>query len=308
LLPRAPDVTFQGRIVRRAPKVSGAPTPPSFSRDLRPRFVALPSASGRTAFLARGPLGALGRSSRLALEHSGEIGLLVAHTARAIFTLQVSPRAVLRQIYAMGVQSVPIVLVTAMLSGIVTSQQGGYQFQGAIPLYILGSVVTASVVLELGPVLTAIVLAGRVGARITAELGTMKVSEQIDAFHALGRDPVAILAAPRIIAGVISLPILVAIANLVGILAGMVASQLTVGLGYDSFLFGARLFWHNWDLFYSLMKALAFGFWIPVISVHMGFRTRGGAAGVGSTTTTSVVFMLITILFLDALFPPLLLQ
>jgi phospholipid/cholesterol/gamma-HCH transport system permease protein len=208
----------------------------------------------------------------------------------------------------MGVQSVPIVLVTAILSGVVTSQQGGYQFQGAIPLYILGSVVTASVILELGPVLTAIVLAGRVGARITAELGTMKVSEQIDALHALGRDPVAVLAAPRILAGVLVMPLLVAVANLVGVVAGMVAARATVGLGYDSFLYGARLFWHNWDLFYSLMKAVTFGFAIPLIAVHMGLRTQGGAAGVGSTTTAAVVFMLLTILVLDALFPPLFLQ
>lgn len=236
------------------------------------------------------------------------MGLLVGRSARAVASLQVSFRAILTQIHVMGVQSLPIVIVTAILSGIVTSQQGGYQFQGSIPLYILGSVVTASVVLELGPVLTAIVLTGRVGARITAELGTMKVSEQIDAYHALGRDPVAILAAPRIVAGVLVMPILVAVANLIGILSGMVAAQLTVGLGYESFLYGARLFWHNWDLFYSLAKAVTFGFAIPVIAVHMGFRTRGGAAGVGSTTTAAVVFMLLTVLILDALFPPLLLQ
>ena len=101
-----------------------------------------------------------------------------------------------------------------------TSQQGGYQFTGAIPLYVLGSVVTSSVVLELGPVLTAIVLIGRVGARITAELGTMQVSEQIDALYSLGRDPVPVLAAPRIIAGVIAMPALVGIANAVGVVAG----------------------------------------------------------------------------------------
>jgi phospholipid/cholesterol/gamma-HCH transport system permease protein len=254
------------------------------------------------------PLGGVGRLSRTIFEHAGEIGLLVGRSARALLTLKVAPRALIQQIYIMGVQSVPIVLVAAILSGIVTSQQGGYQFQGSIPLYILGSVVTASVVLELGPVLTAIVLVGRVGARITAELGTMKVSEQIDAYHALGRDPVAILAAPRILAGIIVLPLLVAMANLVGVLAGMVAARLTVGLGYESFLYGARLFWHNWDLFYSLTKAVTFGFAIPVIAIHMGFRTRGGAAGVGSTTTAAVVFMLLTVLILDALFPPLLLQ
>jgi phospholipid/cholesterol/gamma-HCH transport system permease protein len=236
------------------------------------------------------------------------MGLLVGRSARAVATFKVSFRSVVQQMYLMGAQSLPIVIVTAILSGIVTSQQGGYQFQGSIPLYILGSVVTASVVLELGPVLTAIVVVGRVGARITAELGTMKVSEQIDAYHALGRDPVAVLAAPRILAGIVVMPVLVAIANAIGVLAGMVAAQLTVGLGFESFLYGARLFWHNWDLFYSLAKAVTFGFAIPVIAVHMGLRTRGGAAGVGSATTAAVVFMLLTILVLDALFPPLLLQ
>jgi phospholipid/cholesterol/gamma-HCH transport system permease protein len=257
--------------------------------------------------LAR-PVAWVGRVGEDVAEHAGEIGLLLARTARAVVTLRVSLRSVLQQIYIMGVQSLPIVIVAAVLAGIVTSQQGGYQFTGAIPLYILGSVVAASVVLELGPVLTAIVLVGRVGARITAELGTMKVSEQIDAFEALGRDPIAVLAAPRILAGLIAVPVLVAIANVVGILAGMVAAQMTVGLGYEAFLYGARLFWHNWDLLYSLMKALAFGLVIPVVSIHMGLRTTGGAAGVGRITTASVMFMTLTILIVDALFPPLFLQ
>ena len=208
----------------------------------------------------------------------------------------------------MGVQSIPIVLVTAVLAGIVTSQQGGYQFQGSIPLYILGSIVVASVVLELGPVLTAVVLVGRVGARITAELGTMQVSEQIEAFHAVGRDPIAVIAAPRILAGIIVVPILVGIADIVGIFSGMVAAEMSAGLGPEAFLYGARLYWHSWDLFYSFAKAVTFGFAIPVIAIHMGFRTRGGAAGVGRTTTASVMFMTLTVLILDALFPPLLLQ
>lgn len=254
------------------------------------------------------PLRALARTAESVAEHAGQMGLLLARSVRAFVTLQVSMRSVLQQIYVMGVQSVPIVIVTAILAGIVTSQQGGYQFTGAIPLYILGSIVVASVVLELGPVLTAIVLVGRVGARITAELGTMKVSEQIDAYHAVGRDPIAMLAAPRILAGIIVVPVLVGLANLVGILAGMWAAKMTLGLGYESFLYGARLFWHSWDLFYSMTKAVTFGFAIPLISIHMGFRTKGGAAGVGSTTTASVMFMTLTVLILDALFPPLLLQ
>jgi phospholipid/cholesterol/gamma-HCH transport system permease protein len=256
----------------------------------------------------KAPLARVGRVAETVADHAGGLGLLLARSIHAVVTLQVSPKSILRQIYVMGVQSIPIVLVTAVLAGIVTSQQGGYQFQGSIPLYILGSIVVASVVLELGPVLTAIVLVGRVGARITAELGTMKVSEQIDAFNALGRDPIAILAAPRIVAGIIVVPILVAFANVVGVLAGMVAARMTLGLGYESFLYGARLFWHNWDLLYSLTKATVFGLAIPLISIHMGLRTKGGAEGVGRTTTQSVMFMTLTILILDALFPPLLLQ
>lgn len=254
------------------------------------------------------PLRAVGRVGETVVEHAGHLGLLVWAVAGTVARLRLSLRAVVQQIYVMGVQSIPIVLVTASLAGIVTSQQGGYQFQGTVPLYVLGSVVVESIVLEMGPVLTAIVLVGRVGARITAEIGTMKVSEQLDAYHSVGRDPVEILAAPRIVAGIVILPLLVGIADVVGIFAGMVSARMTVGLGFETFLYGARLFWHSWDLVYSLTKALAFGIAIPIIAIHMGFQTAGGAAGVGRTTTRSVMFMTLTVLILDALFPPLMLQ
>ena len=250
----------------------------------------------------------VGRVWILCAEHGGQLGLLVWRVLVSLVRLQVSFREFVRQMYVMGVMSIPIVFVTATLSGIVTSQQGGYQITSTIPIYVLGSVTVTSIVLELGPILTAIVLVGRVGARITAELGTMVVSEQIDAYHSLGRDPVVILAAPRILAGVIVMPLLVGFANAIGIGSGMIAAQLSVGLSPDSFLYGARLFWHSWDLFYSLMKAVTFGVAIPVIAIHMGFRTSGGAAGVGRTTTASVMFMTLTVLILDALFPPLFLQ
>jgi phospholipid/cholesterol/gamma-HCH transport system permease protein len=250
----------------------------------------------------------IGSTFQYTAEHAGQLGLLSREIVLCLLRLKVSPRRILTQVYVMGVQSVPIVVITAILAGIVTSQQGGYQFTGSVPLYVMGSIVVESVVLELGPVLTAIVLVGRVGARITAELGTMVVSEQIDAFHSLGRDPVAILVAPRVVAGVFVVPILTAIAIIVGIFAGLVSARLTLGLGVDAFWYGARLFWHNWDIVYSLTKALAFGLAIPLISAHMGLRTSGGASGVGKTTTASVMFMTLTVLILDALFPPLLLQ
>jgi len=104
------------------------------------------------------------------------------------------------------------------------------------------------------------------------------------------------------------LPLLVGIADMIGILAGVGAAYLDVGLGVESFFYGARLFWHSWDLLYSLTKALVFGLAIPLISVHMGLKTKGGAEGVGITTTQAVMFMTLTILILDALFPPLMLN
>lgn len=253
-------------------------------------------------------LGAVGRGAERFFEHAGGMANLMWRSLVYLFTGRVPLREIANQIYWMGIGSIPIVLVTGTLAGIVTSQQGGYQFTGSVPLYILGSVVTSSIILELGPVLTAVVLIGRVGARITAELGTMKVSEQIDALHSLGRDPVRTLVAPRILAGIIAVPVLVAIADAVGLFAGMFAAQLTAGLGYRSFLYGAGLFWHNWDLFYSLSKALVFGLVIPLVASHMGLATSGGAEGVGRYTTSAVVTMTLAVLFLDALFPPLLLN
>jgi phospholipid/cholesterol/gamma-HCH transport system permease protein len=253
-------------------------------------------------------LGKLGRSYENIMANIGGLGMLVWQTVVYLFTGRIPLREVVRQMYWMGVSSIPIVTVTGILAGVVTSQQGGYQFTGSVPLYVLGSVVTSSVVLELGPIMTAVVLIGRVGARITAELGTMTVSEQIDALHSLGRDPVRTLVSPRIIAGIIVVPCLVGIANTAGILSGMFAAQATIGLSRDAFLYGAQLWWHSWDLFYSLSKGVVFGFVIPLIASHMGLATRGGAEGVGKSTTSAVVLMTLAVLFLDALFPPLLLN
>ncbi|MBV9772800.1 MAG: ABC transporter permease [Gemmatimonadetes bacterium] len=278
-------------------RIAETPEVDEEERSIRPYF----PVSRR--FLAK-----LARSAEEVARHAGQIAMLGWRIVVLTFTGRVPLREFLGHMYWMGIQSLPIVLVTSTLAGVVTSQQGGYQFTGSVPLYILGSVVASSVILELGPVLTAVVLIGRVGARITAELGTMQVSEQIDAMYSLGRDPVRVLAAPRVLAGAVAFPLLVAIANTVGLFAGMVAARGTLGLSPQSFLYGARLFWHNWDLFYSLSKATSFGLVIPLIATHMGLVTRGGAEGVGRATTSAVVFMLLAVLFLDALFPPLMLQ
>ena len=253
-------------------------------------------------------LARVGRVAENVARHAGQMALLAGQVVLAVLRGQVALRDIVAQLDLGGVQSIPLVCVTAVLSGIVTSQQGGYQFTGSVPLYILGSVVVSSIVLELGPVMTAVVVIGRVGARITAEIGTMKVSEQIDALHSLGRDPIAILAGPRLIAGIIAMPLLVGLADCVGVFSGMLAARISVGLGTESFLYGARVFWHSWDLFYSITKGIVFGSVIPLVSVHMGLETRGGAEGVGRATTAAVVFMIISVLVVDATFPPLFLE
>ncbi len=253
------------------------------------------------------PARLVGKSAEALTRHVGGLWLLVCHVARAFAGRRVSWRSVVQQAYSMGAQSVPLVLVTGALSGVVTSQQGGYQFTGAVPRWVLGTVVASSIILEIGPVMTALVLVGRVGARITAEIGTMRVSEQIDALHVLGRDPVAVLAAPRLLAGVLVTPLLVAIADLVGVLSGMVAARAAVDLAPEQFLYGMRVYWHDFDLFYSLAKGAAFGFVIPLISAHLGLLTEGGAEGVGRATTASVVAAIVAVLAIDAVFPQLLL-
>jgi phospholipid/cholesterol/gamma-HCH transport system permease protein len=266
----------------------------------------LPSASGSAAAepsLLEGWVAGVGRRAEGLARHAGQLTGIFWGTVTALFRGQVSLRQVLREMYSMGVQSLPIVMVTGILAGVVTSQQGGYQFTGSVPLYVVGSVVVSSIILELGPVLTAVVFIGRVGARITAELGTMKVSEQLDALQSLGRDPIRTLGAPRIIAGTLVLPMLVAIANVIGIIGGMLTAEGTLGLGRETFLYGARLFFHAFDLYYSIGKGMVFGFIIPLLAVHMGFRTYGGAEGVGRATTTAVVYMIMAVLLLDATFP-----
>lgn len=274
-------------------------------RAQRPSEIAHP---GQGARGVRARIVALGEAVEAGIYHAGRMARLVGSIFLYTVRGRVSLREILDQMHWMGIHSIPIVVLSAILSGVVTAQQSGYLMNVTLPLYVLGNVVTSSVVLELGPLLTAIVVIARVGARITAEYGTMQVSEQVDALYTLGRDPVRVLAAPRVIAGTLALPLLVAIANAVGIFAGALTARLSYGLGFEAFLYGARLWWLNWNLVYSLSKALAFGFVISVIAVYMGFQARGGAEGVGRTTTSAVVLMIIAVLFFNALFPALMLD
>jgi phospholipid/cholesterol/gamma-HCH transport system permease protein len=235
-----------------------------------------------------------------ALRHSSRFALLMLHTAVSATRPRRYYRALIEQMYDMGVRSIPVVVVVAALSGAVTSQQSGYQFTGTVPIWVIGSIVTASVLTELGPLVTALVLVGRVGARIGAELGSMVVTEQVDALQAVGRDPVEQLVVPRVLAGIIVLPPLVVLADGVGIAAGWLGALLTLPITTADFVYGTRTYFHDFALWFGLIKAAVFGATITFIGCYVGLRATGGAEGVGRTTTSVVVAGTVAIMFWDA--------
>src|SRR5690606_36136262 len=178
----------------------------------------------------------------------------------ALQILRVLPRprlyftSAMQRAYLMGIQSLPLVLVMAFLGGAVTSQQTGAQFAGGLPLWVIGSVLAASVITELGPLLTGIVMMARIGAAIAAELASMKVTEQVDALYAMGRDPVAFLVTPRVVAGFLVFPPLVMLANIAGIAAGWGIGLITVdGLTSNDVIYGMRFYFRPWALIFSLL-------------------------------------------------------
>jgi phospholipid/cholesterol/gamma-HCH transport system permease protein len=206
------------------------------------------------------------------------------------------------------VGSLFIVLLVSGFAGAVTALQAGYQFTGNIPYYVVGSLVVESVVLELGPVLTGLILAGRIGARYAAELGTMRVTEQIDALESLGRSPASYLVIPRVLAGLLMVPVLVVVADLMGIVSGWWFARQVLPLTDADFVYGARAFWHSFDAYYSLIKAFFFAASITIIPCYMVFSTQQGAEGVGRATTYAVVASSVMILLLDTVLAQVLLH
>jgi phospholipid/cholesterol/gamma-HCH transport system permease protein len=205
-------------------------------------------------------------------------------------------RQTLLQMEQIGIGSLPLVIVTSVFVGAVASVQAAYQFQDYVPMVFLGTVVGKSVILELGPVLTALVVGGRVSASIAAELGTMKVTEQIDAMEILAIDPMRYLVMPRVVASFIMLPVLTIIADLLAILGGMLVANASIGVDTATFTQGLRLFFYVDDVISGILKAAAFGGIIGLLGCYNGFRTYGGAQGVGRATMQAVVSSCICIL------------
>lgn len=242
----------------------------------------------------------VGRSTLGTVASFGRFGAFAAAMLRAIRDTGTWGRLLLVQMARIGVNSLPIALFIAAFTGIVMALQASYTFTGAIPLYFVGTLVGKTIILELGPVLTGLALAGRVGANIAAELGTMKVTEQIDALETLAYDPVAYLVVPRVIAGILMFPIVVAFADAVGVLGGWITAINLLDMSSAEFIRGLRLFFLPFDVQFSMIKAATFGLAVTSVGCFFGFMTRGGAEGVGVSTTRAVVVSSMLILVLDA--------
>jgi phospholipid/cholesterol/gamma-HCH transport system permease protein len=230
----------------------------------------------------------------------GTASRLTAETFRALRNTKTWTPNFALQAKQLGVDSLPIGILIAGFTGVVLALLASYSFTGAVPRYLVGTLVQKTIMMELAPVLTGLALAGRVGANIAAEIGTMRVTEQIDALETLGYDPVAYLVVPRVLAGILMFPVVVGAAMAMGMLAGWMASLLLLGLSTPEFLKGVRLFFDTFDVRYGLVKSASFGFAVTILASAAGLRTRGGAQGVGGAATRAVVQSCVMILVLDA--------
>lgn len=230
------------------------------------------------------------------LQDVGGTFILLGRIIRSLKEFPKTIHLTLEQMEQIGLGSIPLVLVTSLFVGAVASVQAAYQFQDYVPMRFLGTVVGKSVILELGPVLTALVVGGRVSASIAAELGTMRVTEQIDAMEILAIDPIRYLVLPRVVAAVIMLPVLTIFADFLAILGGMVVARISIGVTTTTFVEGLRLFFYVEDVLSGLLKTVAFGAIIALMGCYNGFRTYGGAQGVGKSTMHAVVASCLLIL------------
>jgi phospholipid/cholesterol/gamma-HCH transport system permease protein len=242
----------------------------------------------------------LGRRTVDAVKTVGRFGQFLGDLARAVPDVGVWGRLTVVQLRRVGVDSLPVALFIAAFTGVVLALQASYTFRNTVPLYFVGTLVGKTMMLELGPVLAGLALAGRVGASMAAELGTMKVTEQVDALETLAYDPQSFLVLPRVLAGTAMFPAIVALAILTGIITGWIASLVLLDLSTQEFVKGLKLFYRFKDTWFGLFKSATFGFTITLVGCVVGLSTRGGAEGVGLSTTRAVVYSAVLLLVLDA--------
>lgn len=255
------------------------------------------------------PLGALQRLGATVLDFLAAAGKLARFTAQGVyhvFTPPFYPRLVWRQVVDIGYYSLPVVGMTALFTGMVLALQSYTGFSRFSAEGAVATVVVLSVTRELAPVLAGLMVAGRVGAAIAAEIGTMRVTEQIDALTTLSTNPFKYLIAPRILAGTVMLPLLVLVADVIGVFGGYLVGVYKLGFGPENYLHKTWEYLTSEDVVSGLWKAAAFGFIVTLMGCYNGYNSRRGAQGVGAATTNAVVsasiLILITNYFLTQLF------
>jgi phospholipid/cholesterol/gamma-HCH transport system permease protein len=237
----------------------------------------------------------VGRDTTGFFSYAGGVALLLADAATFIGRLRIRVRETIDQAYLLGVQSWAIVMLTSLFTGMVFSLESAVQAVQYGVGNLVGGAVAFTMARELGPLLSAIVVAGRSGAAISAELGSMVVTEQIEALQSLGLSPVRMLVVPRLLAMMAMLPLLTVFADIVGIVGGMFMAQTYAHIPNESFINSARFSLPFGDVLRGLVKSLIFAIIIVAIGAYNGLSTRGGAAGVGRATTSAVVTAIILI-------------
>jgi phospholipid/cholesterol/gamma-HCH transport system permease protein len=230
----------------------------------------------------------------------GRWGRFLSSVVRSLRDIGVWSGLTVIQMRRIGVQSLPIALFIAVFTGIVLALLSSYTLTGAVPLYFVGTLVGKAVMIELVPVLTGLALSGRVGANIAAELGTMRVTEQVEALETLAYDPHSYLVVPRIIAATLMFPVVVALAEVTGLLTGWITAINLLDMSTVEFVKGLRLFYEFKDIWFGLFKSMSFGLAIALIGCMKGLSASGGAEGVGRTAMEAVVLGAQMILVLDA--------
>ncbi len=233
------------------------------------------------------------------LEKLGQITKLFAKIIKRLPWFFHNPSITFQQIIRIGVSSLPLIIVISFFVGAVTAISANYQFRGFVPATYLGTAVCKSVIIETGPVLTALVLAGRIGSAIAAEIGTMKEKEELDAMLVLNLDPLRYLAMPRFLSAIIVFPALVMISDFLAIVGGWLISLLTLNITTSTYIFGLRFLFSPYDIWISLTKALFFGIIVSIMGYFQGLEAAAGAKGVGQATMKSVVYSCVFILIID---------
>jgi phospholipid/cholesterol/gamma-HCH transport system permease protein len=248
---------------------------------------------------ALGPMRAIGRAALAMVAGIGRFGLFVGPAVAATVTPPFFARQLGRQLVEIGFYSLPVVGLTMLFTGMVLALQSYTGFARFNAESAIANVVVLSITRELGPVLAGLMVAGRIGASMAAELGTMRVTEQIDALTTLSTSPFRYLIAPRVLAAVLVMPPLVLIADVIGVMGGWIIGVTKLGFSSGAYLQSTIEFVRFADVGSGLVKAAVFGALIALISCWCGFASKGGARGVGQATTNAVVGSSIMILLAD---------